>query len=76
MARNVKLIWDFRGPAAEATAAHFLEHLKEYPMDSWGPEYGSESLGPAHSTAYMVVPEGAIASVRDALKPHRGLYID
>ena len=30
MNRKIKLIWDFRGPAATQTALHHEIHLKEY----------------------------------------------
>ena len=30
MSRQIKLIWDFRGAAAEKTAEHHVIHLKQY----------------------------------------------
>jgi hypothetical protein len=30
MSRQIKLIWDFRGPASAKTAEHHEIHLKEY----------------------------------------------
>lgn len=76
MERTVKLIWDFRGPDAPATAAHFLHHLQAYPLEGLDPETGTENAGPSHSIAYMIVPESAIRTLRDALKPHRGVYVE
>ncbi|WP_353087663.1 hypothetical protein [Flavobacterium sp.] len=72
--RNIKLIWDFRGPAAAKTAEHHEIHLKEYiqieklPLDITGYEIIHEM----HAIAYMVVPESQMIAVRDTLKPHRG----
>lgn len=72
--RNIKLIWDFRGPSAAKTAEHHEIHLKEYiqieklPLEITGYEIIHEM----HAIAYMVVPESQMIAVRDALKPHRG----
>jgi len=30
MSRKIKLLWDFRGPDAKATAEHHTIHLKEF----------------------------------------------
>lgn len=77
--RKIKLIWDFRGPAAEKTAEHHEKHLKEYiimeklPLDITG----FQILNDMHSIAFMVVTDAYMIGVRDALKPHRGeLYED
>jgi len=72
--RNIKLIWDFRGPASAKTAEHHEIHLKEYihieklPLEITGFEIFHEM----HAIAYLVVPESYMISIRDALKPHRG----
>ncbi|WP_394746785.1 hypothetical protein [Spongiimicrobium salis] len=74
MSRKIKLIWDFRGPAAQKTAEHHVVHLKEYialeklALNISGHTYYSDM----YSIAYMVVEESEMISVRDALKPHRG----
>lgn len=74
MDRTLKLIWDFRGPAASKTAEHHETHLKEYikieklELDITGTEHVNEM----HSIAYMVVKETVMKTVRDRLKPHRG----
>ncbi len=71
---QIKLIWDFRGPHAIQTARHHAIHLKEYvdieklELDNTGYEVISEM----HSIAFMIVNESDMATVRDALKPHRG----
>ncbi|WP_459212300.1 hypothetical protein [Aquimarina rhabdastrellae] len=74
MGRKIKLIWDFRGPAAEKTAIHHVIHLKEFivaekiTLDITG----HQVLNDMHSIAYMVVTEETMKPIRDALKPHRG----
>lgn len=73
--RKLKLIWDFRGPAGKKTAEHHLIHLKEFiereKLDI--SITGTEDLSDVHSLAYLVVDEADMKSIRDALKPHRGL---
>lgn len=72
--RKIKLIWDFRGPAAQKTAEHHEIHLKEFismeklPLDITGFEVKSDM----HAIAFMVVADAEMVQVRDALKPHRG----
>ncbi|WP_166921734.1 hypothetical protein [Flavobacterium poyangense] len=74
MSRKIKLIWDFRGPAAAKTAEHHEIHLKEYitieklPLNITG----YKIVNDMHATAFMVVVEENMIAVRDALKPHRG----
>ena len=74
MNRKIKLIWDFRGPAAAKTAEHHEIHLKEYiaieklPLNITG----FNILNEIHAIAFMVVEEAQMIAVRDALKPHRG----
>lgn len=77
--RKIKLIWDFRGPAAAKTAEHHEKHLKEYiaieklPLNITG----FNVLNDMYSIAWMVVTDEYMISVRDALKPHRGeVYSD
>jgi len=74
MSRKIKLIWDFRGPAASKTAEHHEIHLREYisieklPLNITG----FQILNDMHSIAFMVVSDENMIAVRDALKPHRG----
>lgn len=78
MARQIKLIWDFRGPAAAKTAEHHEIHLKEYIAIEKLPITitGFESKNEMHAIAFIVVNEEQMIPIRDALKPHRGeLYI-
>ncbi|MEO0046596.1 MAG: hypothetical protein RL705_1787 [Bacteroidota bacterium] len=78
MSRQIKLIWDFRGPASAKTAEHHEIHLKEYisienlPITLTGFEIKNEM----HAIAFMVVTDEHMIQVRDILKPHRGeLYL-
>ena len=74
MSRQIKLIWDFRGPAATKTAQHHEIHLREFiharqlPLDITGVEI----LNDMYAIAYMVVTDAEMITVRDLLKPHRG----
>lgn len=72
--RKIKLIWDFRGPAAAKTAEHHEIHLKEYIILEKLPTNitGFSILNEMHAIAFMVVEEAQMIAVRDALKPHRG----
>jgi hypothetical protein len=79
MSRQIKLIWDFRGPASAKTAEHHEIHLKEYitieqfPLNITGFEVKNE----LHAIAFMVVTDENMIQVRDALKPHRAeVYIE
>jgi hypothetical protein len=78
MARQIKLIWDFRGPASAKTAEHHEIHLKEFiaieqlPISITGFEVKNEM----HAIAFIVVNDEQMIPMRDALKPHRGeLYM-
>lgn len=74
MSRNIKLIWDFRGPVSAKTAEHHEIHLKEFiqieklPISITGFEIYNEM----HAIAFMVVTDELMIPMRDALKPHRG----
>ncbi|MCO4820837.1 MAG: hypothetical protein KC469_02135 [Flavobacteriaceae bacterium] len=72
--RDLKLIWDFKGPDAHKIAEHHVIHLKEYVKASQVPVtiMTTEIINELHSIAYLVVREDAMKPIRDALKPHRG----
>ena len=74
MSRQIKLIWDFRGPAAAKTAEHHEIHLKEYiAIEKLDLNItGFEILNDMYATAFMVVTDDTMIAVRDTLKPHRG----
>ena len=75
MSRKIKLIWDFRGPAAAKTAEHHEIHLKEYIAIEKFPINitGFEVQGEMQAIAFMVVTDENMIQVRDALKPHRAV---
>ncbi|WP_103070328.1 hypothetical protein [Aquimarina sediminis] len=74
MERKLKLIWDFRGPAASKTAQHHEIHLKEYiASEKLSIDItGYQNLTDMHSIAYLIVTDSEMKKVRNALKPHRG----
>ncbi len=78
MERKLKLIWDFRGPVASKTAQHHEIHLKDYiAIEKLSIKItGHQDLSEVHSIAYMVVTDSEMKSVRDALKPHRGMLYE
>ena len=65
--RKIKMIWDFRGPAAAKTAEHHEVHLKEFiaikklPLEITGFEIKTDM----HAIAFMVVTDSEILA--DAL---------
>ena len=74
MSRKIKLIWDFKGPAAAKTAEHHEKHLNEYiAIEKLNLNItGFEHLNEMHSYAFMVTEEVNMIRLRDTLKPHRG----
>ena len=66
MEKPIQLIWDFRGPDALKTAEHQEIHLKEFiKRENWN-----------IAIAYIVVSTEQMRSLRDVLKPHRGVYFE
>lgn len=74
MHRKIKLIWDFRGPAAAKTAEHHEKHLQEYiTLEELDIKItGFKHIDEVYSYAFMVTEESNMIALRDALKPHRG----
>lgn len=74
MSRQIKLIWDFRGPASAKTAEHHEIHLKEYIIAEKLTLNltGHQIIDERYALAFMVVTDAQMIAVRDALKPHRG----
>ena len=74
MNRDIKLIWDFRGPEAQEIAKHHVIHLDEFATREKIETIASgiENMSNMYCIAYMVVKEADMIAVRDALKPHRG----
>ncbi len=79
MSRQIKLIWDFRGPASQKTAEHHEIHLQEFiAIEKLEINItGFEAKNEMHAIAYMVVTDENMIAVRDVLKPHRGeIYVE
>lgn len=76
MEQRIKLIWDFRGPQAQHTAAHHKKHLEEYALAEalTTPITGTAVINESHHIAFLVVNPEEMKPVRDALKPHRGQH--
>lgn len=74
MSRNIKLLWDFRGEDAKATAAHHTIHLKEFSEKEnlEFVEIGILEKNQMLAAAFITVLEKDMKVFRDALKPHRG----
>jgi hypothetical protein len=80
MERQIKLIWDFKGPNALQTAQHHEIHLKDYikteQLQDWKIT-GFQQINEMHTLAFWVIPESEILKFRDILKPHRAtLYTE
>ena len=75
MDRKIKLIWDFRGPDAEAFAEHHTVHLNEFAAKEKLKLNETECLKQSntHWMACLIVEETVMPKVRDALRPHRGV---
>jgi hypothetical protein len=80
MERQIKLIWDFKGPNALLTAQHHEIHLKDFikteQLEDWNIT-GFQQINEMHTLAFWVIPESEILKFRDILKPHRAtLYTE
>jgi hypothetical protein len=75
MERAIRLIWDFRGDAAQGTAEHHARHLAEFAQREHLSRQttGAEELAPLHWIAWMIVDEKDVPALRTALRPSRGL---
>ncbi len=72
--KQIKFIWDFRGPDAKSIAAHHCIHLKEYAEKEGLSQdlVNDEAINEYHHIAFLIVDEANMIQHRDALKPHRG----
>ncbi|SFU38543.1 hypothetical protein SAMN05216480_102132 [Pustulibacterium marinum] len=73
--RDLKVIWDFRGPDAEHTAKHHVIHLKEYASAKDLPfiTIDLEVINEHHTIAYIAISEEHTLAIRNELKPHRAV---
>lgn len=68
-----RFYWDYYGPMAAGTAAHFHRHLDDFlaARGLEGCRTGVETLSPTHSAAFCDTPEAHDAVVLQALRPRR-----
>lgn len=70
---QLRFHWDFFGPDAPITAAHFLKHLDEFcARNSINGYRHWVTEQPVRATATMECDEQYLKLVRDALRPKRG----
>ena len=73
----IKLIWDFRGDDGLGMAKHHCIHLKEFAEKealSYN-EINFETVSEHHHIAFITIPKDKLKTYRDALKPHRGIWV-
>lgn len=72
--KKIKMIWDFRGPAAVQTAKHHEIHLVEY-LQQKSIQYHLikvHQLSDFKVEVWLVTDETFVNTIRQDLKPHRG----
>ncbi len=78
MSKQLKVIWDFRGPASQRTAEHFVIHLEEYlkgnTLKSHG--HGSEIRSDMIAIAFLIIGTEDLEQVKNELKPHRAEWVE
>lgn len=78
--KQLRLVWDFRGPDSSPTATHFLEHLKSYlnrpenKVVQWS-DTGITTQNELWSSCYLIIQESNLEKIKTDLKPHRGNYL-
>lgn len=68
--------WDFFGPDAKSTAAHFKTHLEEFlrARTLEGCETGLELAMPGHCATYCKTPPAFEKTIELSLRPRRALW--
>lgn len=76
MSKKIKLIWEFRGPAAEQTAKHHVIHLKEYmQIEKFDFTQADHTvLSEFSAIAFLITSEEYLQQLRADLKPNKGQY--
>lgn len=70
---KIKLIWDFRGPAAGKIAQHHEIHLKDF-IKRENTRFnitGVEHISEMHTLVFMVIGKEEMNEIREKLKPVR-----
>ncbi|NER16332.1 hypothetical protein [Spongiivirga citrea] len=72
--KKVKMIWDFRGPAAMQTAKHHEIHLIKYLQQKTIEHHllKIHELSEFKTEVWLVTDESFVNIIRQDLKPHRG----
>jgi len=70
---GASFFWDFFGPDAERTAAHFKRHLDQFLERNAcaGCETGLSSAGAGHQAVFCRAPERFREGIAAALRPRR-----
>ncbi|ADX67262.1 hypothetical protein [Weeksella virosa] len=77
MNKQLKMIWDFRGPEAEKIAEHHVIHLNEYLAKEKLEGFANlDKQTDLHTIAFVVVDESQMMKVRDELRPHRAVWYE
>ena len=72
MSASRTFLWDFFGPHAERTAAHFQRHLDEFLKQHECPgTTGLETEGEGHHAVSLVVGDAWSERIQAALRPKR-----
>ncbi|MAO71900.1 MAG: hypothetical protein CMD02_05265 [Flavobacteriales bacterium] len=75
---KVKLIWKFYGQDSLKTANHHLIHLKDFAEEKNIILFGNgvETNKLNLSEAYIIVLKENVDSLREILKPHKGVLLN
>ena len=69
----IRVIWDYYGPSAQATAEHFQRHLESFLTENDCGEFTAsmEVVTPMHAATYADIQPEFLDAVGSALRPHR-----
>lgn len=75
--KQLRLLWDYRGPNAQGIAEHFVNHLKSYAQrhELDEPPMGVLENRPGWWSAYLEAPEADFPELKKHLKPHRVIQV-
>ena len=76
--RKIKLIWDFKGEDTFNMATHYNKHIIEF-FDLKKInliESGINHINNYHYSAYAIIDEQDVNTVKHPLKPHRAFIVD
>tara|TARA_B100000965_G_scaffold387691_1_gene391380 strand:- start:486 stop:722 length:237 start_codon:yes stop_codon:yes gene_type:complete len=77
MEKKAKLIWEFFGEDGLETAKHHAIHLEEFAKKENIQHFGCGTVNKEQQAeAYLIVEQKNMITVRDALRPKRGEWVD